>query len=288
MASPIFLALDIATATGYASGPARGRPAFGTWTLGKRGTTLGEKGAEFMRLLSARIIAEPPAILVIEAPLNIRVLLNIGTKDRRSRSLYGLVFLARTIALVRGVPEVRAVAVQSVRQHFLGQATFRDGYDAAAQAQDPKPRDGEIRRGGALSADRLRRRERQRGRRGGALALRGGARLHRGGNALDAAVQGGGGMSAQEKITFNRDRKFDLQLEASLIRERELGKVFEHSLFDGSHALTIELKTETWQWEQTGNICIEYRQNDEPSGIAITEADCWVHELRRDGETLSI
>jgi hypothetical protein len=34
-----------------------------------------------------------------------------------------------------------------------------------------------------------------------------------------------------------------------------------------------------WQWEQTGNICIEYRQRDQPSGIAATKADVWVHEI---------
>jgi len=88
------------------------------------------------------------------------------------------------------------------------------------------------------------------------------------------------------KITFNRDNKFDLQLEASLVRERALGDIFVHAVFDGMKPVRIELKSETWQWEQTGNICIEYRQNGQPSGIAATTADLWVHELRRDGRTL--
>jgi hypothetical protein len=85
----------------------------------------------------------------------------------------------------------------------------------------------------------------------------------------------------QPKITFNRDGKFDLQLDQALINERRLADIFEHMRIE-----RIELKSETWQWEQTGNICIEYRQNGRPSGIANTEADCWVHELRRDGRTL--
>jgi hypothetical protein len=84
-----------------------------------------------------------------------------------------------------------------------------------------------------------------------------------------------------EKVTFNRDNKFDLQLSDALIAERRLAEIFT-----GMDIHKIELKTETWQWEQTGNICIEYRQKGEPSGIAVTEAGCWVHELRRDGETL--
>lgn len=90
----------------------------------------------------------------------------------------------------------------------------------------------------------------------------------------------------ENKIIFNRDAKFDLQLSASLIRERALGDIFLHAIFDGTHPVHIELKSETWQWEQTGNICAEYRQGDQPSGIAATKADIWVHELRRDGQTL--
>ena len=83
------------------------------------------------------------------------------------------------------------------------------------------------------------------------------------------------------KVTFNRDRKFDLQLDQALIDERRLAEIFEHA-----NIRRIELKSESHQWEKTGNICIEYRQNGNPSGIAATEADLWVHELKRDGETL--
>jgi hypothetical protein len=83
------------------------------------------------------------------------------------------------------------------------------------------------------------------------------------------------------KITFNHDQKFDLQLDQALIDERRLAEIFEHA-----DIRKTELKSESWQWEQTGNICIEYRQDGRPSGIAATEAGCWVHELKRDGETL--
>jgi hypothetical protein len=81
-------------------------------------------------------------------------------------------------------------------------------------------------------------------------------------------------------VTFNHDRKFDLQLDAALVRERELARIL------GDRDVKIELKSETWQWEQTGNICIEYQCDGKPSGISTTEADFWVHELRRDGQTL--
>jgi hypothetical protein len=82
-------------------------------------------------------------------------------------------------------------------------------------------------------------------------------------------------------IKFNRDSKFDLQLSAALINERRLGEIFSAAKIE-----KLELKSESWLWERTGNICIEYRQSGRPSGIALTEADYWVHELRRDGETL--
>ena len=67
---------------------------------------------------------------------------------------------------------------------------------------------------------------------------------------------------SDEKVTFNRNNKFDLQLSASLVRERALGEIFVHAIFDGMKPVRIELKSETWQWEKTGNICVEYRQGD--------------------------
>jgi hypothetical protein len=85
-------------------------------------------------------------------------------------------------------------------------------------------------------------------------------------------------MSVTEKVKFNNDRKFDLQLGQALLHEHALAEV----LCNGK----IELKSETWQWEQTGNICIEYLCDGKPSGISVTEADVWVHELRRDNATL--
>ncbi len=63
--------------------------------------------------------------------------------------------------------------------------------------------------------------------------------------------------------------------------ERRLADIFSAGKIE-----KIELKSESWLWERTGNICIEYRQNGKPSGICATEADYWVHELRRDGATL--
>ena len=85
----------------------------------------------------------------------------------------------------------------------------------------------------------------------------------------------------EEKIRFNSDEKYDLQLSAALIEERRLGEIFQHGLLE-----KVELKTETWLWERSGNICIEYMRDDKPTGIAATQATCWVHQLKRGDDTL--
>lgn len=78
------------------------------------------------------------------------------------------------------------------------------------------------------------------------------------------------------RVKYGSDHKFDLQLEQALIDERRLGEIFETKRIE-----KVELKGETVQWEETGNIAIEFRQNGRPSGISTTEADYWVHELKR-------
>ena len=83
------------------------------------------------------------------------------------------------------------------------------------------------------------------------------------------------------KITFNPDEKYDLQLSRALIDERRLAEIFEHGDIS-----KVELKSEEWQWEQRKNICIEFRWDGRPSGIATTRCGFWVHELKRKGETL--
>jgi hypothetical protein len=82
-------------------------------------------------------------------------------------------------------------------------------------------------------------------------------------------------------VTFNRDAKFDLQLSQALIHERRMAEIFSARRIE-----RIELKSESWQWEHTGNICIEYQCDGRPSGIAVTEADYWVHELLHGNSTL--
>jgi hypothetical protein len=72
--------------------------------------------------------------------------------------------------------------------------------------------------------------------------------------------------------------KFDIQLGSALNDQDQFAARLQNA--------NIELKTERFQWEQTGNICIEYAWDGKPSGIAATPADFWVHELARGDATL--
>jgi len=86
------------------------------------------------------------------------------------------------------------------------------------------------------------------------------------------------------EIAFNKNNKFDIQLSQALLDERRLGDIFVNRKIE--NLVRIELKSESYQWEQTGNICIEYRCDGKRSGLSVTEADYWCHELKRDGKTL--
>jgi hypothetical protein len=75
-------------------------------------------------------------------------------------------------------------------------------------------------------------------------------------------------------FTLNRDNRFDLKLNVANLREYKFGRLATTG--------KIELKSETWQWRQTGNIGLEYAQFGRPSGMAVSEAEAWVHELNDD------
>lgn len=83
------------------------------------------------------------------------------------------------------------------------------------------------------------------------------------------------------RITFDRSKKFDIQLGQGLVYERRLAEIFSAGKIE-----RLELKSESWLWERTGNLAIEFQRGDRGSGITTTEADYWVHELCREGKTL--
>ena len=82
---------------------------------------------------------------------------------------------------------------------------------------------------------------------------------------------------------FADRKKFDLQLEQADIRENDLAARL--SANGGKH---IEVKSERHLWERTGNICVEYRNRGQLSGIAVTEAEWWAHELVDSDENVVV
>ena len=76
------------------------------------------------------------------------------------------------------------------------------------------------------------------------------------------------------------NKKFDIQLKQGQKLEEQL-----EAFFTGQ---SIEVKSERYIWEITGNLFIEYEYKDQPSGIAATTADFWALCLIRDEQLLQM
>lgn len=74
-------------------------------------------------------------------------------------------------------------------------------------------------------------------------------------------------------------KKFDLDL--------AYGKVREQRVADMLTDKKVEVKSERDMWVRTGNIAVEYESYGKPSGIAVTEADYWFHNLCIGDETFA-
>ena len=79
-------------------------------------------------------------------------------------------------------------------------------------------------------------------------------------------------------MTLNNDNKFDIDLQYGQVREQELADILKYE--------KIEVKTERDKWMETGNICIEFQSRGKASGIAVTQAEWWVHVLADGDETV--
>jgi hypothetical protein len=80
-------------------------------------------------------------------------------------------------------------------------------------------------------------------------------------------------------VTFNNDEKFDFQRKRANVDELECAR----TLFSGK----FEHKCERHQPWETGNLCIERRRRGFPSGLTVTEAEHWAHELRYNEELIA-
>ena len=71
--------------------------------------------------------------------------------------------------------------------------------------------------------------------------------------------------------TVNNRKKFDIDLEYGKVREQFVADMLQNK--------KIEVKSERDMWQRTGNIAIENESYGKPSGINVTEADYWFHNL---------
>lgn len=75
-------------------------------------------------------------------------------------------------------------------------------------------------------------------------------------------------------VTHCQDHRFDLQVRNAREREGTFAGLFDDEVY-------IELKSERRKrhWYKLGFIAIEYASRGKPSGILVTEATIWVHEI---------
>jgi hypothetical protein len=114
----------VGVAWGFASRDAK--PETDVWDLGREASRARRIGRLITRV-SVFLKDYAPDVVVIEAPLNLQAAAKASTGA--AWALIGVAMAAEAVCDLRGVPRVHLVDVQDVRAHFLGQRTFRDGYD---------------------------------------------------------------------------------------------------------------------------------------------------------------
>ncbi len=67
---------------------------------------------------------------------------------------------------------------------------------------------------------------------------------------------------------------FDLDL--------KFGEKYENCLAEILNKGKVEVKTERDIWVDTGNIVVEIRYKNKPSGLSVTKSDYWAHIMTKD------
>ena len=83
-----------------------------------------------------------------------------------------------------------------------------------------------------------------------------------------------------QALKYNKDSKFDVDL--------EFGEKFEKSLAKILTLGKIEVKTERDKWKKTGNIAIELMSRGKLSGLTITKAEWWCQILTIKGDIVGV
>lgn len=114
------LALDVATATGWARGRVDdARPSYGSLNFGKDGASTDQIFARALVWLSGYLAGDTPDLLIMEAMLPPAALKG-RTQRAATERLAGLQAIFRAVARLRHVRRVELVQVPDVRRHFLG------------------------------------------------------------------------------------------------------------------------------------------------------------------------
>ena len=87
-------------------------------------------------------------------------------------------------------------------------------------------------------------------------------------------------MKEYQALKYNKDNKFDIDL--------EFGEKFEKSLAKILTLGKIEVNTERDKWKKTGNIAIELMSRGKLSGLTITKAEWWCQILTIKGNIVGI
>jgi hypothetical protein len=78
---------------------------------------------------------------------------------------------------------------------------------------------------------------------------------------------------------YNNNNKFDVDLQYGQEGERWLTWL-------GTDQAKVEVKTERDTWADTGNAVFEYESRGKPSGIAVTQADYWMHIFKEKDQAV--
>lgn len=129
---PRITGLDLATQTGVAYGKLWEKPSFASWNL--KAKSHGEKGVKLMRHLTNHVREYQPDKVYIEAPLNIRVLMNIGATADTVLLTNGLVYITMAVLCARSIP-YELVDVNAARDHLLGRRPAKGSGKAMVTAR---------------------------------------------------------------------------------------------------------------------------------------------------------
>ena len=83
-----------------------------------------------------------------------------------------------------------------------------------------------------------------------------------------------------QALKYNKDSKFDIDL--------EFGEKFEKSLAKILTLGKIEVKTERDKWKKTGNIAIDLMSRGKLSGLTVTKAEWWCQILTIKGDIVGV